>query len=201
MRWLRGVDFTRTIRWPHARRATRLRLRFIGETPSGSAMATEAQGAGSFAGAPKYFVYPFFLVHMLMFGVAGFVLAYGADGDVGFLYMHGGLAIVVYTVFYLAIFGFDEVLWMFINAGLGVAGIHTQLGWILGMFFGRNLADFPWYVHAIPMLYFVLYTFLLRQLVLDLTRSRDNPKRRRLVEAAYIVLTLALYAATWLLHL
>lgn len=164
-------------------------------------MATEAQGAGSFAGAPKYFIYPFFLVHMLMFGVAGFVLAYGADGDVGFLYMHGGLAIVVYTVFYLAIFGFDEVLWMFINAGLGVAGIHTQLGWILGMFFGRNLADFPWYVHAIPMLYFVLYTFLLRQLVLDLTRSRDNPKRRRLVEAAYVVLTLALYAATWLLHL
>src|SRR5690606_12296942 len=64
-----------------------------------------------------------------------------------------------------------------------------------------NLADFPWYVHAIPMLYFVLYTFLLRQLVLDLTRSRDNPKRRRLVEAAYVVLTLALYAATWLLHL
>src|SRR5690606_32814756 len=50
----------------------------------GSAMATEAQGAGSFAGAPKYFVYPFFLVHMLMFGVAGFVLAYGAEGDVGF---------------------------------------------------------------------------------------------------------------------
>jgi len=161
----------------------------------------QLQAAGTFAGAPKYFVYPFFLVHMLMFGVAGFVLAYGADGDVGFLYMHGGLAIVVYTVFYLAIFGFDEVLWMFINAGLGVAGIHTQLGWILGMFFGRNLADFPWYVHAIPMLYFVLYTFLLRQLVLDLTRSRDNPKRRRLVEAAYIILTLALYAATWLLHL
>lgn len=161
----------------------------------------QLQASGTFAGAPKYFVYPFFLVHMLMFGVAGFVLAYGADGDVGFLYMHGGLAIVVYTVFYLAIFGFDEVSWMFINAGLGVAGIHTQLGWILGMFFGRNLADFPWYVHAIPMLYFVLYTFLLRQLVLDLTRSRDNPKRRRLVEAAYIVLTLALYAATWLLHL
>src|SRR5690606_4519264 len=141
MRWLRGMDFTRTIRGPCGRRATRLRLRFIPETPSGSAMATEAQGAGGFAGAPKYFVYPFFLVHMLMFGVAGFVLAYGADGDVGFLYMHGGLAIVVYTVFYLAIFGFDEVLWMFINAGLGVAGIHTQLGWILGMFFGRNLAD------------------------------------------------------------
>lgn len=165
-----------------------------------SAIEPGGPGKGTFAGAPRRFVYPFFLVHMLMFGVAGFVLAYGADGDVGFLYMHGGLAIVVYTVFYLAIFGFDEVLWMFINAGLGVAGIYTQLGWILGMF-GRNLDDFPWYVHAIPMLYFVLYTFLLRQLVLDLTRSRDNPVRRHLVEAAYVVLTLATYAATWFLRL
>lgn len=164
-------------------------------------MATKAgEGLGGMAGAPKWFVYPFFLVHMLMFGFAGFMLAYGADGDVGFLYMHGGLAIVVYTVFYVAIFGVDQVLWMFTNAALGVTGIYTQIGWIIGLF-GRNPADYPWYVHAVPMLYFVLYTFLLRQLVLDLTRSRDDPGRRRLVEAAYVVLTLATYAATYFLRL
>src|SRR5690606_24778994 len=80
---------------------------------------------------PKRFVYPFFLVHMLMFGAAGFVLAYGADGDVGFLYMHGGMAIVIYTVFYLVIFGVDAVRWMFINAALGLVGIYSQIGWIL----------------------------------------------------------------------
>ena len=147
---------------------------------------------------PKKFVYPFFLVHMLMFGLAGFVLAYGADGDVGFLYMHGGIAIVVYTVFYLLIFGVDAVGWMFVNAGLGLVGIHSQLGWILGLF-GRNVGDYPWYVHAVPIVYYVLYTFLLRQLVLDLTRSRDNPTRRRVVEAAYILLSLLVYGATLLL--
>ena len=147
---------------------------------------------------PKKFVYPFFLVHMLRFGTAGFVLAYGADGDVGFLYMHGGIAIVVYTVFYLLIFGVDAVGWMFVNAGLGLVGIHSQLGWILGLF-GRNVGDYPWYVHAVPIVYYVLYTFLLRQLVLDLTRSRDNPTRRRVVEAAYILLSLLIYGATLLL--
>ena len=147
---------------------------------------------------PTKFVYPFFLVHMLMFGTAGFVLAYGADGDVGFLYMHGGIAIVVYTVFYLLIFGVDAVGWMFVNAGLGLVGIHSQLGWILGLF-GRNVGDYPWYVHAVPIVYYVLYTFLLRQLVLDLTRSRDNPTRRRVVEAAYILLSLLVYGATLLL--
>ncbi|MDQ2703045.1 MAG: hypothetical protein M3Y70_09625 [Pseudomonadota bacterium] len=148
---------------------------------------------------PKRFVYPFFLVHMLMFGLSGFVLAYGADGDVVFLYLHGGMAIVVYTVFYLVIFGVDAVTWMFINAVLGLVGIYTQIGWILG-FFGRNVYDYPWYVHAVPVTYFVLYTFLLRQLVLDLTRSRDNPVRRRWVEAAYVALSLLFYGATLLLR-
>ena len=87
---------------------------------------------------------------------------------------------------------------MFVNAGLGLVGIHSQLGWILGLF-GRNVGDYPWYVHAVPIVYYVLYTFLLRQLVLDLTRSRDNPTRRRVVEAAYILLSLLVYGATLLL--
>src|SRR3546814_10067479 len=72
---------------------------------------------------------------------------------------------------------------MFINAGLGILGIYSQIGWILGLF-GRNADDYPAYVHVVPVLYYVLYTFLLRRLLLDVTRSRDNPARRRLVEAA-----------------
>ena len=49
-----------------------------------------------------YKVYPFFLFHMLMFGGSGFVMAYAADGDaehVGFLYMHGGIAITTSSRF------------------------------------------------------------------------------------------------------
>ena len=49
------------------------------------------------------FIYPFFLIHMLAFGLSGFFMAYSSDApDLSFLYMHGGLAIVVYTIFYLA---------------------------------------------------------------------------------------------------
>lgn len=162
-------------------------------------MDAVSKGGGMGAALPKRFVYPFFLVHMLMFGLSGFVLAYGAEADVGFLYMHGGLAIVVYTVLYLAIFGRDAVAWMFINAALGIVGIYSQLGWILGLF-GRNVGDYPWYVHLVPALYFVLYTFLLRQMVLDLTRSRDNPQRRRRVEGAYIALSLVIYGISLLLR-
>ena len=149
--------------------------------------------------APKWFIYPFFLFHMAMFGLSGFFMAYGADDmDLAFLYMHGGIAITVYVVFYLAMFGRDEVKWMFINAGLGLFGIWVEIDWILSLF-GKQLGDYPVGVHVTPFLYYILYTFLLRQLVLDLTGARDNPGRKRKVEFVYVALSLAVYTALWLL--
>ncbi len=57
---------------------------------------------------PWYMVYPFFMFHMLMFGGSGFLIAYGSDSDVAFLFMHGGIAITVYLIFYFTIFGVDQ---------------------------------------------------------------------------------------------
>lgn len=56
------------------------------------------------ADAPKDFIYPFFLLHMGMFGLSGFLITYGAEGNVWFGFFHGGLAIVVYCIFYTVIF-------------------------------------------------------------------------------------------------
>ena len=128
-------------------------------------------------------------------GLSGFLMAYSADRpDLTFLYMHGGIAIVVYMVFYLAIFGLDEVKWMLVNAGLGILGIYSQVGWILERF-GKRIDDYRWEVHVIPFLYYVLYTFLLRQFLLDVTRSRDKPLRRRWVNNAYVVVSLLVYGS------
>ena len=148
--------------------------------------------------APMAFIYPFFLFHMGMFGLSGFFMAYGTgDVDLMFLYLHGGIAIVVYLVFYLAIFGLDEVRWMFINAALGLLGIWAEIRYILG-WFGKSIDDFPLAVHVTPFLYYILYTFLLRQMLLDLTRSRDNPARKRVVETLYVVGSLVIYGTLWL---
>ncbi len=142
-----------------------------------------------------WFIYLFFGIHMLMFGLSGFFMAYSADGpDLSFVYMHGGIAIVVYMVFYLTIFGRDEVKWMLINAGLGILGIYSQIGWILAKF-DKNIDDYSWNVHIVPFLYYILYTFLLRQFLLDLTRSRDDPGRKQLVDALYVVASLLVYGA------
>lgn len=104
----------------------------------------------------------------------------------------------MYLVFYNAIFGRDQVKWMLINAGLGILGIYSQIGWILELF-GKNIDDYPWYLHVIPFLYFVLYTFLLRQFVVDVTGSRDNPGRRSWIEAGYVVVSLLIYGGPLLL--
>lgn len=51
----------------------------------------------------------------------------------------GGIAILMYTMFYFAMSGRNEVKWMFINAGLGIFGIYTQIGWFLSLV-GKMLA-------------------------------------------------------------
>ena len=107
---------------------------------------------------------------------------------------YGGIAILVYMVFYLTIFGRDEVQWMLINAGLGILGIYSQIGWMLTRF-SKDIDGYSWKVHVVPFLYYILYTFLLRQFLLDLTRSRDNPTRKKLVDAVYVIGSLVVYGS------
>jgi hypothetical protein len=145
-------------------------------------------------------IYPFFLIHMAMFGGSGFFMAYGvADTPVGFLYAHGGFAIAVYLIFYLSLFGREEVKWMCINAGLGVLGIYAEMSWILSLF-GRSLGDYPFYVHVIPFCYYVLYTFLVRQAVLDICGAREDPVRQATVERWYVGISLVVYVGLALLR-
>jgi hypothetical protein len=149
---------------------------------------------------PWYMIYPFFMVHMLMFGGSGFLMAYGSkNAPVGFLYVHGGIAITAYVAFYLAFFGRDEVKWMFINAGLGLLGIYSQIGWLLSLF-GRKVGDYPFYVHVIPFLYFVLYTFLLRHAFLDIFQAREDGAKKKIVENAYVVVSLGIYVVFYFLE-
>ncbi len=150
-------------------------------------------------GRIPWMIYGFFGVHMLMFGLSGFLMAYGSDApDLLFVYLHGGIAIFVYLAFYLTIFGRDAVGWMLLNAALGLMGIYAQIGWIVDLF-GRDIHDFGWPVHVIPFLYYILYTFLLRQFLIDLTGSRDKPRRRAWFGWLYVVGSLLVYGAMlWL---
>jgi hypothetical protein len=138
-------------------------------------------------------VYPFFMVHMLMFGGSGFFMAYADNPPpVAFLYAHGGFAILIYSIFYLIFFGKEQVKWMFINAALGIFGIYAEIDFLLGAF-GKHVSDFPFYVHVIPFLYYVLYTFLLRQAVLDIFNAREDEAKENRINQYYVVISLIIY--------
>ncbi|NKI34762.1 hypothetical protein HFP89_06245 [Wenzhouxiangella sp. XN79A] len=147
---------------------------------------------------PWYTIYPFFLLHVGAFGVSGFFMAYASDGpELGFLYLHGGFACLIYLVFYVTLFGVDRVRWMFINAALGLFGIYAQIDWILALF-GKQAGDFSAAVHFIPFFYYVLYTFLLHQMVLDVFKARSDERKRQRIDLLYIVLSVVIYGAIWL---
>ncbi|SDK63404.1 hypothetical protein [Microbulbifer yueqingensis] len=150
-------------------------------------------------GAQKDFLYPFFLFHMGVFGGIAFYQAYFSnEPSFSVIYVFGGFGIYCYLLFYKLIFGRDAVRWMFINAALGIWGIYNELGLLLG-FTGRSLADYSVVHHLVPFTYYVLYTFLLRQAVIDLCGARNDEARRRRVEHAYIAISLLVYTALYFL--
>lgn len=138
--------------------------------------------------APWMFIYGFFLFHMAMFGSLGFLFAYSDDAVFLINLAFSGFAIVVYSIFYVAIFGIDEIKWLIINSIIGTLGIYSQLGWILEKT-GKSPHDFPNHYHIIPGIYFVLYTFLLRRALLHILRAKEGTKKRVLVEIGYVVFT------------
>jgi hypothetical protein len=145
------------------------------------------------------FVYPFFLLHMGVFGVVGFTLMYSGispEVTIG----QGLIAIPIYLIFYLFIFGRDEIMWMFINAGIGIFGIASQLEFILGLF-GKHVADFPPAAHIIPGMYWIMYTFLIRHLVLDIFHAHDDEAKRTKVHLGYVIGSFAVYGGLHLLGL
>ena len=55
------------------------------------------------------------------------------------------------------------------------------------------------YIHVIPFLYYILYTFLLRQAFIDFFHAREDPERRKAVNRIYVFFSVLLYAAIYLL--
>ena len=148
---------------------------------------------------PTRIIYPFFLFHMLVFGGVGFYMAYFDDSsNIAFVYLHGGIAIYVYLIFYRAFFGREEIKWMFINSVLGLYGIIAEIDLLLSAA-GSSLSDYPIYTHPIPFLYYVLYTFLLRQAVIDFSGSRTNKRKKRIVEGLFVGVSVLVYTAFYLM--
>ena len=146
----------------------------------------------------RVIMFAFFLFHMLGFGTMGFLAVYfDPQPSISLIWALGILSIFPYVVAYLDIFGRDAVKWMFINAILGIFGIYSELRVVL-RYFDKAIEDYAWYLHFIPFAYYVLYTFLLYQLVLFIFRVDLHPERKKNVETGYIVFSLLIYLGIYL---
>lgn len=113
------------------------------------------------------FIYLFFLVHMWAFWTACFYISYFQSIDFEFLIPFASISISIYLLFYFVIFWTWKVKDMFVNAIVGCLWIYAWL-WDILSFFGENINSFHIYVHIVPWIYFVMYTFLLRNLLKDI---------------------------------
>jgi hypothetical protein len=166
----------------------------------GSGLVVSGTGYSKGDVIPWGHAYPGLLIHMLLFGGSAIYLAYfDPYPSTFFLFAWGGFGITLYLFLYSAMFGVDEVRWLFINSGLGILGIATQIDWLLSPL-GTGLADFPFHVHVVPFLYYILYTFLMRQALLDLTGAYERPVVRAVVNGGYVVGSIAFYLGSWWLR-
>lgn len=145
---------------------------------------------------PWFKIYPFFMVHMLIFGLPVFAGAYLPTtfvlASVIFYHLLGSFAVLIYVVFYQAMFGRDAVKWMFIDGAIGILGIYSVVGASLSLI-DRDIHSYPLYRHVLPFVFYVLYSFLLRQAFLDIMNAREDNARRRIAELFYVGISLAAY--------
>ena len=148
---------------------------------------------------PPIYFYIFFLFHMGVFGIVGLYLSYadgGKESVTGLLISL--LPMYVYIKFYIGLFGLDDVRWLFINSALGAYGIFAELDFILYLF-GATVDDYPGYAHIVPFMYYILYTFLIRHALIDLTPARFDNNKKRLLEKTYVAISIVIYTAISLL--
>ena len=159
----------------------------------------------SFSEAPVIFFGAFqrllaFLIDLIIIFFVAVVITYPFSSIMPLL---GGLVFtnlpIIFCLFYFTIFGVDQVRWMFINAGLGLLGIYAQIDMILSLF-DKRTDDFPPSVHVIPFLYYILYTFLLYQLLLRVSGAHKSAYRKRLVERLYVAGSLLVYGGLFLIN-
>ncbi|MBB3166933.1 hypothetical protein [Simiduia aestuariiviva] len=144
------------------------------------------------ANHPKI-VYGFFLLHMLVFGSLGVYFAYWTDSVIE-LYLFQGFAIYGYLIFYRALFGIDVIGWIVVNVALGIWGVFLEIELFLSVF-DKQFSDYGFSRHLVPITYYVMYTFLLRQAMLAVLHGYDT----RSVNGLYVVVSILCYGAlSWL---
>jgi len=118
-----------------------------------------------------------FLFQLGGFGISGFWLAYKYTHiHFSLAIMHGFIAIFVYIILYINIFGIgvDAAKWIMINTIFGIAQTYKIINFI-GDFLIDDFVfeNYLFYRHIIPGIYVILCMFLIRQIINQIFRNND----------------------------
>lgn len=136
-----------------------------------------------------YNIYPSMVI---TFGVWFFVtigIAYNSEEPIPMVYYFGGSWAVLFSYFSFCMFGPEALKWLFINIALGSIGVFVQIGWYLA-YFGKSFSDYPFGIHAIIALLYILGAFLIRNLFIDMVKAREIKSRQKIADNLYIYLVL-----------
>ena len=143
-------------------------------------------------------VYGFFTVIIALHFWLVFDITYiQQDIVLGFTLCFGIFLPVLYLLAYRSIFGLAEIRWLIVNSIIGIIGVLAELDWVLSYFYDKSLSDFNVFFHIIPCVHYIMFTFVLRQAVIDSFHARYNLKRREYVNLGFTLISTILYVALY----
>jgi hypothetical protein len=143
------------------------------------------------------FFYIFFLFHSWIFAISWFMIFYTGQMPL-FGFLHWWIAIFVYLSLYSAVFWKEEIRNMLIGALIWALQIYSwlELIWsslINETWYYKTFASMPLYYHIVPGLYFIMYTFLLKNAMIDLIWARNNPERSNIANWTFYIISLLFF--------
>lgn len=120
----------------------------------------------------RVLTYMFFIIHGLWFWTATFEITYWTH-DFWWGLLFWGFATMIYMVFYMNFWGVEKIKNMFIWGLLWVIQTYAWLELIASNFINQYSTNFhsfemfPLYYHIIPSMFFIMITFLLKNLIAE----------------------------------
>ncbi len=150
----------------------------------------------------KWSFYFFFAIHMLGFGGITVSITYFPEEwtptpTYGNTLIFGGFALFIYSVFYVVTFKLEDLMSYVRDSLLGLYGVLSTISLLLS-FFERSFWDYPLYYHILPTVYYIMYTFLFYQALLDIMRARDNEQKRKHATKVFTYGSLIIYTILFL---
>ncbi|EKE29455.1 MAG: hypothetical protein ACD_2C00172G0003 [uncultured bacterium (gcode 4)] len=141
--------------------------------------------------------YPILVPHVLIFGFTWFMLFYSHQRPaMGFLIWL--ITTISYLIVYVQLFGKEQIRDMLIGGLIWVIQVYGWLEILAAKAIDwtkefKTFDSMPMYYHLIPATYFIMWTFLVKNVIIDLIWARNNPEKMNLTYKLFYAISLLIF--------